>query len=89
MTEVCPPIPSNRASVRMCAVLLRAHREERIELAFPDVQRCRTGATSNRLQWPTRVVLARLWKKHNGWDLAVAAKQTERIPDHVRAELSA
>lgn len=89
MTEVRPPIPSNRASVRMCAVLLRAHREERIELACPDVQRCLGGITRNRLQWPTRVVVAKLWKAHNGWDLAVAANQTERIPDHVRAELSA
>lgn len=89
MTVPRPTIPSNRASVRMCAVLIRAHREERIELAFPDVQRCLEGITTNRLQWPTRVVLARLWKTHNGWDLAIAAKQTERIPDHVRAELSA
>ena len=89
MTDPRPTIPSNRAAVRMCAVLFRAHREERIELAFQDVQRCREGVTSNRLQWPTRVVLAKLWRKHNGWDLAVAAKQTERIPDHVRAELSA
>ena len=89
MINARPPIPSNRASVRMCAVLLRAHREEHIELAFPDVQRCKEGVMGNRLQWPTRIVVAKLWKKHDGWGLAVAAKQTDRIPDHVRAELSA
>ena len=89
MTDLRHIIPSNRAAVRMCAVLIRAHREERIELAFQDVQRCRGGITTNTLQWPTRVVLSKLWQKHNGWDLAVAAQQTERIPDHVRAELSA
>ena len=86
---VRPPIPSNRASVRMCAVLYRAHNEERIELEPPDVQRCRAGVMGSRLQWPTRVAVAKLWRKHNGWDLAVAANQTDRITDDVRAELSA
>ncbi len=89
MTKSRIAVPSNRAAVRMCAVLIRAHRDGRIELGFQDQMRCREGLTTDRLMWPTRAVLAKLWREHNGWDLAIVSDQTEGIPDHVRAELSA
>jgi len=82
-------IPSSRATVRICTVLCKAHAEERIILSMVDAMRCRNTITRSHVSWLTRRRLGQLWRQHDGWALAEAAGQTERLPDEVREELTA
>ena len=79
--------PTNRATVRICSVLLRAHREDRIALSHTDVTRCTEALQSRLLGWPIRKRLGALWDYHNGWQLAEQLGQVDRMPQPVREEL--
>lgn len=79
--------PSNRSCVRICALLLCAHRAGRIELPWLQLMRVRDGVLQTRYTAQSRRLLGRLWHTHGGLELARALDRYDRLPDDVRSEL--
>lgn len=79
--------PSNRACVRICGILLIAHRQGRIELGYQDALRVREGCFSTRFHARTRALLGRLWTANGGVRLLEITGRTENVPSDIRDEL--
>lgn len=89
MAVVTVHTPSNRATARLCAVLLRAHREERIQMSWGEALMCRDALTHGHIHTSRRRTMWKLWMKHGGLELARRTDQIDRIPAEMREELSA
>ncbi len=81
-------IPTNPAAAHACAVLLRAHGEERIVLSWTDVMTLRTGRRRLLMQEPARKRVGALWRKHDGWQFGEDTDLNCSLSGVVREELS-
>lgn len=82
-----PWIPTNRCTVRICVVLFRACRNDRITLSFRDFDIVRDGTFRTRFNPTRRAYLGRLWRVHGGLELARSIDAVDRIPPDVIEEL--
>lgn len=76
-------IPSNRSTVRICSILLRAHRGDLVVLEFKDFVSVRDGMFRDKFPWYLRGHLGQLWRRYGSLDFARELDQYDRIPQDV------
>jgi len=80
-------IPTNASVSKMCGTLLIAHRKKMISLEYIDALRVRDVCLNPYQCQKTKILVARLWRRHNGMKLAEELDRVKIMPQNVVEEL--
>lgn len=82
-------IPSNATVSKMCGTLLIAHRKELINLDYIDALRVREVCLNPYRCQKTKILVAKLWRRHDGMKLSKELDRVKIMPQKVVDELQA